>query len=170
MNPGWMLPKAAVQWIEKNIDAGENILEFGSGDGSQQLAENYELFSIEHDVNWLGKTQSTYIHAPIVSNRTSTRYGQKGWYDPHALDNLPETVALIIVDGPPGEIGRLGLLEHLGHLPDWTFVLVDDTDRGEEQQLVQELCLRLGCQAIRIETEQFKANGDVRKFDILERR
>ena len=72
MNPGWMLPKAAVQWIEKNIDAGENILEFGSGDGSQQLAENYELFSIEHDVNWLGKTQSTYIHAPIVSNRTST--------------------------------------------------------------------------------------------------
>jgi len=170
MNPGWMLPKAAVQWIEKNIDAGKKILEFGSGDGSQQLAENYELFSIEHDVNWIGKTQSTYIHAPIVPNRTSTHYGQKGWYDPNSLDNLPETVALIIVDGPPGEIGRSGILEHLEALPEWTFVLVDDTDRAEEQQLVIELCQHLGCQATRIETEQFKANGDVRKFDILERR
>ena len=54
--------------------------------------------------------------------------------------------------------------------PDWMFVLVDDTDRAEEQQLVIELCQHLGCQATRIETEQFKANGDVRKFDILERR
>ena len=170
MNPGWMLPTAAIQWIEDHIGSGEKILEFGSGEGSQQLTENYELFSIEHDVNWIGKTQSTYIHAPITSNPTSSRYGEKGWYDPNALDNLPETVALIIVDGPPGEIGRSGLLEHLDALPDWRFLLVDDTDRAEEQRLVIELCQTLECQATRFETEQFKANGDVRRFDILERR
>lgn len=170
MNPGWMLPDAAFRWIQGTIEKGEAILEFGSGDGSELLVDDYEMFSIEHDINWVGRTKSTYIHAPIVFNETSNRYGQKGWYDFAALQDLPEAVSLIIVDGPPGEIGRIGLLEHLNVLPTWKFMLVDDTDRSEERELSAKLCEHFGCSFTRIETEQFKANGDKRMFDILENR
>ena len=39
MNKGWMLPIEAFEWVEKNIPEGSTVLEFGSGDGSQRLAD-----------------------------------------------------------------------------------------------------------------------------------
>jgi len=167
---GWMLPRAAIQWIEDNIESGARILEFGSGDASQSLALKYELYSVEHDVNWIGKTASNYIHAPIVKNNSSTKFDQEGWYDSSLFDEIPEIVELIIIDGPPGKIGRAGILEYLSHLPEWTYILIDDTDRAQEQELVHQFCVFFDCKALRIRTRQFKSNGDVRMFDILKRR
>ena len=169
-NEGWMMPKAATDWIEQHIAKGSNVLEFGSGDGSEGLARRYNLHSIEHDPAYIGKTKSNYIHASIVENRSSTVNGEQGWYDPEVFNKIPESVELIIVDGPPGEIGRSGLLEHLHLMPDWTYMLVDDTDREAEQLLVEELCKFYGCSSSRKETNQRKANGAVRMFDILEKR
>ena len=169
-NEGWMMPKAAIDWIEQHVAKGAKILEFGSGDGSEGLARQYNLYSIEHDTEYLGKTKSRYVHAPIVENKTSTQYGEKGWYDHTLFDQIPQSFELIIVDGPPGRIGRMGLLEHLNLMPTWTYMLVDDTDRKEEQKLVDELCKHYTCSSTRIQTDQYKANGDIRMFDILERR
>ena len=167
-NEGWMMPRAARAWIEQHISKGSTILEFGSGDGSEGLARRYNLYSIEHDPTYIGKTKSNYIHASIVQNKSSTLKGEQGWYDPALFDQIPETFQLIIVDGPPGKIGRSGLLEYLHLMPNWTYMLVDDTDRIEEQELVTELCKHYNCSSLRIETNQYKANGDVRMFDILE--
>ena len=167
---GWMMPKAARDWIEQNIPQGSNVLEFGSGDGSEGLARRYNLHSIEHDPAYIGKTKSNYIHASIVENRSSTQKGEQGWYDPELFNKIPEEVELIIVDGPPGEIGRSGLLEYLHLMPSWTYMLVDDTDREAEQLLVDELCKFYECSSSRRETNQHKANGAVRMFDILEKR
>jgi hypothetical protein len=167
-NEGWMMPRAARAWIEQHIPKGSTILEFGSGDGSEGLARRYNLYSIEHDPTYIGKTKSNYIHASIVQNKISTLKGEHGWYDPALFNQIPESFQLIIVDGPPGKIGRSGLLEYLHLMPNWTYMLVDDTDRIEEQELVTELCKHYNCSPLRIETNQYKANGDVRMFDILE--
>tara|TARA_B100000767_G_scaffold36284_1_gene30744 strand:+ start:2447 stop:4339 length:1893 start_codon:yes stop_codon:yes gene_type:complete len=169
-NEGWMLPKEAINWIENNIPPDSKVLEFGSGDASQSLARQFELYSVEHDSDWLGKTTSNYIYAPIVDNETSTRFDQEGWYHSSLFDEIPNIVELIIIDGPPGKIGRAGILEHLARLPKWKYMLIDDTDRVHEQELIDQLCKFFNCKVMRMSTQQFKSNGDVRMFDILERR
>ena len=61
----WMMPKEAFEWIENNIPFGSKILEIGSGKGSERLAVNYTLFSVEHNPEWINKYNSNYIYAPI---------------------------------------------------------------------------------------------------------
>ena len=169
-NEGWMMPKAARDWIEQHIRKGSTILEFGSGDSSEELARRYDLYSIEHDPAYVGKTKSKYIYASIVENDTSKSKGEEGWYDAKIFQEIGEFFELIIIDGPPGNIGRSGILEYLDLMPNWRYMLVDDTDRIEERELVAELCKHYRCSSQRIRTDQYKANGDVRMFDILENR
>ena len=166
---GWMLPNAAFEWIEKTLDKSSTILEFGSGDGSQRLSRRYELWSVEHDEAWIGKTKSNYVHAAIEENPVSTAHGEMGWYDPSFLSKIPQKVDLIIVDGPVGTIGRTGLLHHLEALPEFRYILVDDTDRPEEQALSVALTEKLGLKRKENVTNQAKSNGQPRQFDILER-
>ena len=166
---GWMLPNAVFTWIEQNITSEARILEFGSGNGSQRLAKQYRLWSVEHDESWIGTTASTYIQAAIVENPVSKENGEQGWYDAKAMERLPADVALIIVDGPPGTIGRSGLLHVLDRLPTFEYLLIDDTDRPAERHLSNTIAKRLNLKQQQYTTQQVKANGDVRRFDILRR-
>ena len=134
-----MLPEEVFDWIDSNINYGSRILEFGSGNGSKILSEKYDLISIEHDEAWLGKGNGRYIHAEIKKNRYSTQFSQKGWYDVEKIVGLPSDVELIIIDGPPGEIGRAGILNVLNDLPVTKWILVDDTDREDEKLLLNSL-------------------------------
>ena len=165
---GWIMPDDAFRWIEENIKENAAILEFGSGDGSQRLSKRYNLWSVEHDQEWIGKTQSNYVHAEIVSNPWSEKLGEAGWYDLAFLDAIPESVELIIIDGPVGTIGRGGILHVLERLPKFQYLLVDDTDRKEERALSEKICEMLQLKITRIETNQRKSNGDKRSFDILQ--
>jgi len=167
MNEGWMLPLEAFEWIYQTIPEGSMIIEFGSGDGSQRLVDKYQLWSVEHDIKWLNKTTSNYVHAPIVSNPVSEKHNEQGWYEHSLFEKIPGQVSLIIVDGPPGEIGRNGLTHYLGELPKTEWILVDDTDRIAEQTLSQSLVEYFQCKHQRFITKQNKANGDIRNFDIL---
>jgi hypothetical protein len=167
MNEGWMLPLEAFEWIFQTIPEGSMILEFGSGDGSQRLADRYQLWSVEHDNSWLNQTTSNYVHAPIVSNPVSDKHNEQGWYNRSLFENVPAQVSLIIVDGPPGIIGRNGLVHYLSELPKTEWILVDDTDRIAEQNLSRSLVEFFQCKHQRIITKQYKANGDIRIFDIL---
>ena len=65
MNSGWELPEKAFKWIEENIPFGSNIVELGSGKGTLRLSENYNVWSIEHDEEWLNLS-SSIIHAEII--------------------------------------------------------------------------------------------------------
>ena len=170
VNEGWMLPEKAFKWIEENIKPNSKILEFGSGDGSHRLVNQYQLWSIEHDPQWLNQTKSNYVHAPIVENPVSIEHNETGWYDPIFLDAIPDSVELILIDGPVGTIGRSGVLHIAEKLPDCKYILVDDTDRKEEYQMSQKLAKVLERKIIQIETNQLKSNGKNRKFSILQRR
>ena len=168
ISEGWMLPKEAFDWIKSNIAIGSRILEFGSGDGSKILSELYELISIEHDKTWLNKGSGRYIHSKIIENPSSTEFSQKGWYDYEKITDLPPSVELIIVDGPPGEIGRAGILEFLEDLPFTKWILVDDTDRCDEKALVEKLALKLQpLSQVNIISKSKRANGENREATVL---
>ena len=139
ISEGWMLPQEVFDWIDININRGSRILEFGSGNGSKILSEKYDLISIEHDEAWLNMGNGKYIHAEIRENRYSTQFSQRGWYDVEKIVGLPSDVELIIIDGPPGEIGRAGILNVLNDLPSTKWILVDDTDREDEKLLLSNL-------------------------------
>ena len=79
MDSGWSLPKKAFQWIEENIAFGSNIVELGSGHGSIRLTENYHVWSVEHDKQWLNISPSNYIHAEITPYSINGKEGF--WYN-----------------------------------------------------------------------------------------
>ena len=110
MDESWMLPREAVAFVLEHVEPGSVVVEFGSGHGSQVLSEHFDLYSFEHDEAWLGVTSSTYIHAPIVENKHAAEAGEKGWYDLDVVkQHWPADPRCVIVDGPPGFIGRCGI-------------------------------------------------------------
>lgn len=168
MMDGWMLPPEVFQWLEDNISHGSSILEFGSGTGSVLLSEKYELISVEHDEQWLGLSSGEYIHAPIVQNQASNKYSELGWYDFEMLKDLPSSVDVILIDGPPGEIGRSGILQFLQELPRCTWMIIDDTDRLPEKTLADIIIKQLSPKETHeIESQSPRFNGSSRKSRIL---
>jgi len=112
-----------------------SLLEFGSGAGStQNLSKHYKMYSIEHNAQYVGAFDSTYIHAPI----------KNGWYDVDVLkSNLPEEYEYdaVLIDGPIGEGNRSPVLNHLdlfGNFKD-KWVICDDTHRYGELHLFTSL-------------------------------
>lgn len=166
----WMMPIEAFEWIESNIEYGNTILEFGSGKGTKRLCNNYEVFSVEHNVEWLGLAESNYIYAPIVLNENHIIGNEIGWYDPNPIrEAIPKNISLIIIDGPPANIGRSGILDNLDLVIECDYILIDDMQRPREYELSQklaELC-NLKCSHL---SKSRTNKGVERIFAILERR
>ena len=135
----WQLGIAATDWVLANIPAGSKILEFGAGRGTHERANQYEITAVEHNKAF----ESHDFHcllAPIVLNEISSQNNEQGWYDIEALLHLKkEKFALIIIDGPPGEVGRSGILAHPWLLNLAPLVMVDDTHREAERQLAHSI-------------------------------
>jgi hypothetical protein len=119
------MPAEVFDWLRRRLKPTDVVIELGSGEGTGTLATFSTVFTVEHDPAFLDKQNARYIHAPIVNN----------WYDPIILGGeLPGSCAAVIVDGPPGAIGRQGLLDHLDLFPDVPF-LFDDVNRRAEFDL-----------------------------------
>ena len=130
---GWAIGSVLFDWIHENLPKGSTILEFGSGAGSALLAQDYNVCSVEHDLAWVAKYPTVkYVYAPIVD----------GWYAETLFSHIPKSYDLILVDGPPGNIGRSEIIHHFDKLnPDVT-VIFDDTDRVAESNLASEFSRR----------------------------
>lgn len=103
------------------------LLELGSGWGTGVLSNFSEIYSVEHDPRWVGQYRSHYIHAPIVD----------GWYDVEVLKKeLPKEYDLILVDGPPGYIGRDGFLKNIHLFRMDVPIIIDDVHRQAELDLL----------------------------------
>lgn len=138
---GWAIDQKVFDWILENIEPGSTILELGSGRGTVELVKRYEVFSVEHNKSWLGYTNSNYIYSEI----------RNGWYDLKKED-LPENYSLLIIDGPPGHIGRGGFLKNLHLFNLDTTILVDDTHRRAEREIANELIDILDKEVIEIKS------------------
>lgn len=129
-----------IEQINELLGDGGTILELGSGEGTGRLAEKYSMISVEHDKAYLGKHNSDYIHAAIVPN------GRHDWYNHMVIKNnlKGKKYDLLLVDGPPGHIGRLGMLDHLDLFDLSVPIIVDDVQRSAEHFLMTELSKKTG--------------------------
>lgn len=109
------------------VKPNELVLELGSGAGSQELLKYFRLCSVEHNLKWVNKYHKNYIYAPIVN----------GWYNCNILKNkLPTDYKLILIDGPPASIGRMGFLENIELFNKDTHLIFDDVNRNDEFELL----------------------------------
>ena len=80
------------------------------------------------------RAPSDCVLAPIVANEHAESAGQVGWYDlKMVIPNLPDEIAAVLIDGPPGDIGRMGFLSVLEEIPDSVPIYVDDVHREAER-------------------------------------
>ena len=147
----WTIPKELFDWIRDNLPDGKTILELGSGHGTDELRKHYTVYSIEHDLAWI--KEGNYIYAPII------RYpGGYDWYDVSKLTRLPE-YDLLLIDGPTGSIGRVGVVIHRFMFDLDVPIVIDDTHREAERRIAMDLSQLLG--------RDMTVHGDKRKFTTL---
>lgn len=138
----WSLPREALSYVRR-LPPGATVLELGSGEGTARLVDIVgagNVYTVEHDEKYLGLARGAhYIHAPIVGHQGPRHAGGGRWYDAAAIERaLPRRIDCVIVDGPPGDIGRAGLLSHLDMFGDAP-VIVDDVHRTAERDLLLAL-------------------------------
>jgi hypothetical protein len=158
---GWGNERFAAEerYLSEVVHAAErtsgSILECGSGlttllMGTVATRRGIQLHALEHNADWharvsrairdFGLTNVTVHLAPL------REFGAYDWYDA-PLRSLPSEFSLVICDGPPGFTrgGRSGMLPRMREKLAPTFsILLDDTNRPAERQLVQDWSRELG--------------------------
>ena len=96
------------------------------------------------------------------------RDSQSGWYEITPIVEIIQAkqIAVFIIDGPPGDIGRHGILSIINTLPKEAVFIIDDLHREEELDLFQKLCQWHGGVA-KIHTSAYDG-GKERKWGALE--
>ena len=148
---GWAIGEKLYEWIVSRILPNSTILEMGSGAGSAKLAQFYHMHCVEHDIDWMNKYDTiNYYYAPIVD----------GWYDPSVIDEVPKDYTLLLIDGPPGKIGREGILKYVEKLQmKGRVIIVDNIHRQAENALFLQLWAAIGAGETRIVKDGRKKFG-----------
>ena len=105
----------AIDIIVNSVPRGSTILELGSGYSSELFSKYFNVYSVEHDIEWVDKIKGVnYIYAPLVKYEAFFNK-EELWYDVEVLKSkLPEDYACIIVDGPNGsKFSRYGFVHNL---------------------------------------------------------
>ena len=132
------------EYIRKILPNGKTILELGSGHATNLLSENYKMYSIEDNLNWVNRYNSTYLHVPIKKYDTTwtppdLTGPNNSWYDPNILEQkLTKDIQydLLLVDGPSGLFGRGGFLKHLDLFNTNVPIIIDDIHREERDLMI----------------------------------
>jgi hypothetical protein len=149
------------------------ILECGSGlttllMGAVTARTGVHIHALEGNAEWHGRASQTAAQVGMSNIRIHLApirdFGDFDWYDA-PVATLPHDFALVVCDGPPASTrgGRSGMLPIMrGNLAAACTVLIDDTNRPAEQEVVQRWTRELGA------TTDSRANG--RGFARIERR
>jgi hypothetical protein len=140
----WSIELELFNWLELNIPKNTNFLEIGSGEATQFLLENWNLTSIEENIEWVDKYNSNYIYSPIKDN----------WYDLKIIkENINTDFLTILVDGPAyGE--RNGFFKNIDYFLKLNprFIILDDVHRDEDKLCYDRLINYFNIKNISIET------------------
>ena len=128
--------------IKLLAEKGSTIVELGSGTGTNLLAAEYIVYSVEDNEEWMGHCDdANYIYAPLVELESDKSLR---WYDSEVLQNsLPKEYSLLLIDGPLGANGRDGLLENLNLFRTDIPIVIDDTIRDHECRIAREMAFLL---------------------------
>ena len=101
------------------------------------------MISIEHDQKWLNKFPNIeYIHAPIRRYKPTRWHGnQDQWYDTQIVKRVlaDRHYDLLLIDGPPANFGRGGILKYKDLIDPSVPVIIDDINRPAEFQIARVL-------------------------------
>ncbi|MGH8218538.1 MAG: hypothetical protein ACREUT_08235 [Steroidobacteraceae bacterium] len=148
---------AMFQWLPQTNDS---ILECGSGLSSLLLASaavlaGRHVHSLEHDGEWAALVTRRMPERlkPSVSICTVPLKSFDG-FDWYAVEpgSLPAPIGFVVCDGPPASTrgGRYGLGPVLGSdLAPGCIILLDDTQRVGEREIVNRWCNELGAVVVR---------------------
>jgi O-antigen biosynthesis protein len=128
------LSPSVLQWLIANVKHGEQILEFGSGKSSRELAKFFDVTSIEHNVDYADYSYSNvkYVIAPL----------ENGTYSNQIIRPvLDHQYSVVILDGPPAyqwenRFSRLGFLKTKNSLAGNPILVIDDAQRVGEFYIV----------------------------------
>lgn len=133
---GYNISKKCIDTINE-LSPNGNILEFGSGDGTDELLKNHNVFSIEHDIKYyrVRGVNHTIMLCPL----------ENGWYsNTEVIIPFLMNTDLILIDGPPRE-DRKGILNHLNLFRDYEGIIIfDDAQRKVDIEVIKKFCETLG--------------------------
>lgn len=132
---GWSIEKECFDKICEILDDNSIIVEFGSGRVSEELSKKFNVYSVEHNKEWVNKYKTKYIYAPLVKQQDL----EYPWYDINILKNsLPINIDLILIDGPPAgkssPTSRWGFIKNIDIFGDLkkTILVFDDIQREDD--------------------------------------
>jgi hypothetical protein len=173
--PPWLLESLVTCWADSSSvdsvflgsmlrwyrETSGPVLECGSGLTTIVLVTAASTtgrpsLSLEHDARYEGRLPAALPKGirpwldcrvvPLVS------YGEFDWYDVETVP-LPETIGLVVCDAPPGPTrgGRCGLAPILkDRLAPGCVVLIDDTNRAAEREIVGRWCTEFPARIIEV--------------------
>jgi len=147
----WTIPRELWEMVRPTLRPGMVTLETGSGLSTLMFdAAECRHTALEHDPRFAAESDSVLLK-PLV--------GDPPWYDWEPA----RPCELILIDGPPKYAGsRSGVLRVIDRLVTaGTVIVLDDTNRADEDQLAGRLAGRFGLQRI-----DYRA-GSRRRFSIL---
>ncbi|MEP7242476.1 MAG: class I SAM-dependent methyltransferase [Gammaproteobacteria bacterium] len=153
---GTPLLQAILDWLPRTKGA---IAECGSGLSTLVLAtgasqSGRHVYTFEHDADWAGRVESrmpSRLRKSVKLLVTPIRsYGAFDWYSLEGVA-APASIGFVVCDGPPGATrgGRYGLGPVLrSQLAPGCIVLLDDTQRPSESEVVSRWCSEMGASVV----------------------
>lgn len=136
----WSIGPHTFKKITELLPDNSIILELGSGAATNLLSSFYRMKSIEEDINYMYRYNSTYFLVPTVINYNKYIEFPEDptWYDINILkDRLVEVGAYdcILIDGPKGFRGGLYYHKELFNLHN-SLLIFDDTHDVHHHRLM----------------------------------
>lgn len=142
----WSLSEGFLTWLKKSVPAGSTVLELGSGTGSIEMAKTFTVHTVEHDPIWLNKSETVnYIYAPLAKHKPVGGFDHFQWYDKTILEPAISKLKydVLIIDGPPGCVGRSGFLKYIDIFDTSALIVMDDVHRAIEMKLAKKISARI---------------------------
>lgn len=146
MSSGWggsSIDKKLFTFIRKTIPTGSTILELGSGWATGELAKHYTMYSVEHDMKYIDKYNSTYLHVPLKEHKAIKNHKYTKWYDAVILRSKLKGIKydLLLVDGPPSV--RSGFFKYMTLFDSSIIWVFDDTNRHADAKVLNSVAAKL---------------------------
>lgn len=148
---GWALGAGALNFLVQEVNRRDfnTVVELGPGASSVVLGRlpGLDLYGLEHDERFKGLVEANLAQHGHDGNRIvlaplqPTPLGNRtvSWYDRAALADLPDSIDVLVVDGPPNWQGAGNRAPAWPLLKDrmapGSIVLVDDTHRPDERAM-----------------------------------
>jgi hypothetical protein len=142
----WSIGPNTFRKITELVPRGSTILEFGSGPGTDLLAQFYTMKSIENDRAWLNKYKSTYFEVPLYMKQYEHFPSDPYWFDETLLAATVPTLGhydVLLVDGPKGYRGGLYSNHRLFDFKH-KIVIFDDVHCKDHRILMEMIAAEVG--------------------------